>query len=76
MMESLALIVVAMILCVVFFAAFSGFIVGDNVESKALIIVIGGLPAIGAAFLIGNWAIFLLWVASYICGFIVGRILQ
>jgi hypothetical protein len=74
MMESLALIVVAMIL--VFFAAFSGFIVGDNVESKALIIVIGGLPAVGAAVLIGNWAIFLLWVASYICGFIVGRILQ
>jgi hypothetical protein len=76
MMESLALIVVTMIIVITFFAGFSGFIVGDNVESKALIIVIGGLPAIGAAVLIGNWAIFLLWLVSYICGFMVGRILQ
>jgi hypothetical protein len=75
-MESLALIVVTMIMVVIFFAGFSGFIVGDNVEDDALVAIIGLVPAIGAAVLIGNWAIFLLWIVSYICGFIVGRILQ
>jgi hypothetical protein len=75
-MESLALIVVLIILSAIFFAGFSGFIVGDNVKDDSIAAVIGIIPAIGVSLMFGNWLMFIMWILSYYMGFSIGRFLQ
>lgn len=75
-MESLALLVVFIILSVIFFAGFTGFIIGDNVESKLIIYALGIIPGVITAVIFVQPLAVALWAVSYLLGFQLGRFLR
>lgn len=75
-MESLALLVVVIFLSVIFFAGFTGFLVGDLVDSVSLAVVLGVLPGIGVAVLTQLYPLVMLWLITYFLGFQLGRFLR
>jgi hypothetical protein len=75
-METLVLAVVCLMFVVIFFGSFTGFILGDNVDSKLLIALFALLPAMAIAAMVPVPILSLLWIASFALGYVIGCILR
>jgi hypothetical protein len=67
-MSILVIAVVAVIFSVIFFGAFLGFVLRDNVDSIGLCLVFAVAPAAAIAFLCSQWLFGPLWLFSYWLG--------
>lgn len=67
-MSLLVIAAITLVLSVIFFAAFTGFIVGDNFKTVACIVISAIIPAAAIAYVFSQWLFGPLWLLSYWLG--------
>jgi len=67
-MSILAIAVITVILSVIFFGWFTGFIIGDNLRTMTCLVTFAVIPAAAIAWLFSQWLFGPLWLFSYWLG--------
>jgi hypothetical protein len=67
-MSILAIAVITLVFSVIFFAGFTGFIVGDNFRTMTCLVVFAIIPAAAIAMFFSQWLFAPLWIFSYWLG--------
>lgn len=75
-MSILVIAVVAVIFSVIFFGAFLGFVIRDNVDSIELCLLFAVAPAAAIAYTCSQWLFIPLWILSYWIGFQIADVLN